>query len=51
MSNVKIPKDIRALKFEEEPPYLELRKMFWKVALREKIEYDGQFDWVKLKEE
>ena len=39
----------RKLEFEEEPNYLEMRKMFWRVAKREKIQFDGDFDWLKLK--
>ena len=39
----------RQLKFEEEPNYLEMRKLFWKIAKREGINYDGMFDWISLK--
>ena len=41
----------RQLKFEEEPPYLEMRKMFWSVAKREGIKFDGIFDWYEMKQD
>ena len=28
-----------------------MRKLFWKVAKREGIQFDGQFDWVQFKGE
>ncbi|KAL7712424.1 non-specific serine/threonine protein kinase [Entamoeba marina] len=39
----------KKLSFDQEPDYLELRKLFWKIAKRENIEFDGQFDWMQFK--
>ena len=39
----------KSLQFDQTPDYLEMRKLFWKIAKREGIQFDGQFDWVKLK--
>ena len=41
----------KKLQFEETPNYLEMRKLFWRIAKREGIQFDGQFDWVKFKGE
>ncbi|BFU22547.1 casein kinase, putative [Entamoeba histolytica HM-1:IMSS-B] len=39
----------RSLKFEEEPDYLSMRKLFWSIAKRENIQFDGEFDWIHYK--
>lgn len=35
----------RALRFADKPSYRHLRALFWQVARRERIVYDGVFDW------
>ena len=37
---------VRALAFDEEPPYAEFREMFRKLFVRFRFVYDYQFDWV-----
>ena len=39
----------KRLGFEQEPDYLGLRKLFWRIAKRENIEFDGRFDWLEYK--
>ncbi len=36
---------VRALKFEEEPKYAYLRKIFRDLFIRNGFEYDNVFDW------
>ncbi|KAL7713243.1 non-specific serine/threonine protein kinase [Entamoeba marina] len=40
--------ECRNMKYDEEPNYLELRKLFWKMAKNNNIDFDGDFDWIQL---
>ncbi|ELP83441.1 casein kinase, putative [Entamoeba invadens IP1] len=39
----------KKLGFDQTPDYLQLRMLFWKIAKREGIQFDGQFDWFNYK--
>ncbi|EAL51973.1 casein kinase, putative [Entamoeba histolytica HM-1:IMSS-B] len=39
----------KKLGFDQTPDYLQLRMLFWRIAKREGIEFDGQFDWIQYK--
>lgn len=40
----------RALRFADKPDYRHLRALFWQIARREGITYDGVFDWIAATE-
>ncbi|ELP92519.1 casein kinase, putative [Entamoeba invadens IP1] len=39
----------KKLSFDQTPDYLQLRMLFWKIAKREIIVFDGKFDWTGFK--